>query len=140
MARYVVEYIAHQRQDIMVWGRADIYHVVGAFETFVARGIPEQAIGAFDDRQYLLARRRRVAADNVFDAGVTDEVVADGVILCDDTAGVADMGGEGEIKIGVVVDFVDRHQGAFEHFATHRLIGPGLRAYNTNWNRRLRHL
>src|ERR1700722_11165465 len=76
----------------------------------------------------------------MFDAGVADEIVADGVILRDDAAGIADMGGEREIEIGAIVDLVDRHQGAFEYFAPHRLIGPGLRAYNTNWNRRLRPL
>jgi hypothetical protein len=50
------------------------------------------------------------------------------------------MGGEREIEIGTVVDFVDCHQGAFEDLASHRLIRPGLRAHNANWNRRLGHL
>src|SRR6185437_8015913 len=75
----------------------------------------------------------------MLDARIADEVVTDGVILGNDPAGIADMGGDREIEIGTVVDFVDRHQGAFEDLASHGLIGPGLRAYNANWNRGLRH-
>ena len=75
----------------------------------------------------------------MLDTGVADQVVTDRVVLCNDAAGIADMGGEREIEISTVVDFVNRHQGAFEDFAAHGLIGPGLRANNANWNRRLRH-
>ena len=100
LPRQIVEHVADERQDVVVGRCADIDDVVGAFESLVARGIPEQAIGALDDRQHLLARRRRVAADDVLDADIADEVVADRMIFGDDAAGIADMGGDREIEIG----------------------------------------
>jgi hypothetical protein len=76
----------------------------------------------------------------MLDAGVANEVVTDGVILGNNAAGVAHVSVDREVEVGAVVDFVDGHQGAFEHLASHGLIGPGLRANNANWNRRLGHL
>jgi hypothetical protein len=76
----------------------------------------------------------------MLDAGIADQIVTDGVILGNDAAGVADMGGDRETEFGAVVDLVNRHQGAFEHLAAHRLIGPGLRAHYANGYGRLGHL
>ena len=106
MVRYVVEHITHERQDVMIRRRPDIHDVIRAFKAFVACRIPQQTIGAFDDREYLLARRRRIAADDMFDAGVADEVITGRVILGNDAAGVTDVSSRREIEIGTVVNFV----------------------------------
>ena len=52
---------------------------------------------------------------------------------------IADMCREREVEIRVIVDLVDRHQGALEDLAPHGVVGPGLRTYDANWNRWLRH-
>jgi len=51
--------------------------------------MPEQPLGAFDDRDDLLARGRRIAADDVLDPLFADEVVAGAVIGGHDAAGIA---------------------------------------------------
>ena len=95
VARDVLEHVSHQRHDGVVRRRADIDHVVAAFESLVSCRMPEQAFGALDDRNDLLARRRRVAADNMLDVFLANEIVACGVVGGDDAAGIAQMRREG---------------------------------------------
>ena len=67
----------------------------------------------------------------MIDAGVADEIVARRVIFRNDAVGIADMRRDREIEIWMIVDLVDRHQGALEYLATHGLepVGsPSLRA------------
>ena len=88
----------HQRHDVLIGRSADINDVVAAFKPFISCRMPEQALGAFDDGDDLLARRRSVTADDMIDLRFANELVACGMIGGDDPAGIAQMGRENEIE------------------------------------------
>ena len=117
VARNVIEHVPHQRHDRVVRRGADIDDVVAALKSLVARRMPEQSLGAFDDRDYLLARGRGVAADDVMRPAPRG---SDRRRPCDrrqrrrrDRADAART----EIELVALVDLVDRHQRALFHLA-----------------------
>ena len=136
----IFQHVPHQRHDVLVGRGADIDNVVAAFESLVSRRVPEQSFGALDDGNDLLARRRGVAADDVVDMLLANELVACGVIGGDDAAGIAQMRREYEIERIALIDFVDRHQRALAHLARHHGVGARLGKHEAERDGRLFHL
>src|SRR6266581_8663793 len=111
--------MAYQRHDVLVGRGPDIDDVVAAFEPLVARRMPEQPFGPFNDRNNLLARGRCVTADDMADMFFANEVGARRVIAGDYSTGIAQVRSECEIELFALIDFVDRHQRALAHLAGH---------------------
>jgi len=87
----MVQHMPHQRHHVLVGRGPDVNDVVAAFESFVSRRLPEQSLGALDDRNDLLARRRGVTADDMVDMFLANERLACRVIGGDDAAGITQM-------------------------------------------------
>ena len=139
VAGNVFEHMPHQRHDGVIGRRADIDHVVAAFEPLISCRMPEQPFGAFDDRNDLLARRRGIAADDMLDLLFANEVVACGMVGGDDAAGIAPVRRKAEIELLALIDLIDRHQRALLHLARHHGVGAGSGKDETEWDRRLGH-
>ena len=135
----MVQHVADQRHDVLVGRGPNIDDVVAAFEPFVTRRMPEQPFGPFDDRNNLLARGRRVTADDMADMFFANEVGACGVIAGDDPAGIAQVRRECEIELIAMIDFVDRHQRALAHLAGHHGVRSRLGKYEAERDGRLGH-
>src|SRR3954451_18934338 len=72
----VIQHMPYQRHDVLVGRSPHIDNVVAAFESFISCRMPEQTLGALDNRNNLLARGRCVAADDVVDLFVADQFMA----------------------------------------------------------------
>ena len=130
----VVEHVSYQRHHRMIGRGTDIDDVVAALEPLIARRMPEQSLGAFDDRNHLFARRRCVAPDDVVDLFGADEIVAGGMIGRDHAAGIAQVRGKCEIELVALVDLVDGHQRALLHFSRHHGVRSRSRKYESEGN------
>jgi len=139
VAGNMLEHMPRQRHNGVIGRGADIDHVVAAFEPFVTCRMPEQALGTFDDRNDLLARGRRVAADDMPSLRFANELVACGVIGGDNAAGIAQMRSKAEIELLALIDLIDRHQRALLHLARHHGVGAGSGKNETERDRRLGH-
>ena len=139
VGRDMLEHMPHQRHNSVVGRRSNIDDVVAAFEALVSRRMPEQALGAFDDRNDLLARGRSVATYDMSDLFRADQIVARRMVGRDDSARIAQMRGKNEIEVGAPIDLVNRHQRALLHLSRHHGIRPRSRKNEAERNGRLGH-
>ncbi len=72
----VIQHMPYQRHHVLVGRGADINHIVAALKALISRRMPEQPLGALDDRNDLLARGRGVAADDMIDLHLTNKIGA----------------------------------------------------------------
>ena len=110
---------------MLVRRSTEIDDIAAAFEALVVRRIPEQRIVFLDHGHDRLAAGRGVAADDVRNTGIDDEVPADRSILGCFASGISNQRRKFEIEVRRSVDLLDGEQRSIEHRLADRGVGPG---------------